>query len=419
MSRAQSVPSSADRGILTIASWTAIGHAVALGAAPFLTRLYTPDEYGRFALLVAIAAVVGTAPALRYEFTVPLPSSDEDARALVWGGLGLSLLFLGTVLPVTLFAEHQGWLEKYFSEVDGLFPWVPALATAYAVFRLLNQWAIRQQAYSRTGRRNFFQSATTAGTQISLGVSGASAFGLWWGALVGQLAGIASLSIRSGLCIKPPHLSRIVSNLRGYVRFALTLTPAGLINASGIFVPIVMLAALYSAEDVGAFGLATQLVSVPLVLLGQAIAQVYLGELSRRSRDGGQELEALFFTATKRLALLAAVLLVVLLIAPPLLFPPLLGQAWDTSGLMAQALSLTVCAQFISSPLSQTLIVLERTGIQLIWDATRLLFAILVFVVCADVGASAVQAVWVFSLTSAAMYGWAWLLSRHALRRCS
>jgi O-antigen/teichoic acid export membrane protein len=100
-----------------------------------------------------------------------------------------------------------------------------------------------------------------------------------------------------------------------------------------------------------------------------------------------------------------------------LIFHVVFGAQWDVSGSIARALSITVALQFFASPLSQTLIVFERTFLQLAWDIGRLLTAVLTVVVCHAVGLSLLPTIWVLSLSSAVAYAVSWDLSRRTVAR--
>ncbi|WP_205677775.1 hypothetical protein [Brumimicrobium salinarum] len=40
---------------------------------PFITRLYTPEDFGEFGLIMRIVAFLAVVGAGRYEFAIPLP----------------------------------------------------------------------------------------------------------------------------------------------------------------------------------------------------------------------------------------------------------------------------------------------------------------------------------------------------------
>ena len=67
---------------LMIAGGTIIGQGTLLVAIPFLTRLFTPNEMGLYAMFIAIAGVFAIVAALHYELVIPLPKSDLHARLI-------------------------------------------------------------------------------------------------------------------------------------------------------------------------------------------------------------------------------------------------------------------------------------------------------------------------------------------------
>jgi O-antigen/teichoic acid export membrane protein len=58
---------------------TAIAQAIPIGISPILTRIYTPDNFGVFAIFFSITTIFGTIASARYELAVMLPEREEDA----------------------------------------------------------------------------------------------------------------------------------------------------------------------------------------------------------------------------------------------------------------------------------------------------------------------------------------------------
>jgi len=201
-----------------------------------------------------------------------------------------------------------------------------------------------------------------------------------------------------------------------YRRFPLLLMPAGVVNTAGLYLPVLLVAATYGATAAGWLGFTQRVLALPVTLIGQATAQVYLSELARNHRERSGRQGPLFRVASARLALVGGVLGILLLLLAAPLFPVVFGEAWRTSGLMAQALAISLALQLVASPLSQTLIVFERTGTQLAWDVTRLVTVSTSVYLSSALGLDVTQAIWVLSITSAACYAVLWLLSQRTLR---
>jgi O-antigen/teichoic acid export membrane protein len=403
------------RGIAAIALGSALGQAAALAGAPFLSRLFSPADFGLFTVITSLAVMLSPAIAGRYELAVPLPRSDDDARALVATGFVLSIATTATLVVVAWAIRGPVADLLDTPEAARWLPIMPVVAATLAWFMLLNQWALRLGRYAVTARRNVFQGVSTVVLQVSAGVAGAAGGGLISGYAGGQLLGALTMVRSSGLGVVPRARMRAVAHR--YRRFPALLAPGGVLNVAGVYAPPLFVAALFGTSAAGSLGFTQRILALPVTLVGAAVGQVYLSELAVSMRDKVGHERALFREASKRLLVLGILGAVVLLILGPWLFALVFGPQWHTSGRLAQALAVSLAAQLVASPISQTLIVYERTALQFAWDSARLGVTCAALVIPATLGWSLVASVWTMSLASTAMYALSWELSRRTLMR--
>jgi O-antigen/teichoic acid export membrane protein len=403
------------RGFLSIVTGSAAGQLLALAVAPLLFRLYRPEEFGTFMVISTLAVTIGTVAALRFEMAVPLAERERDAHALVILGLGAAgaTAIVGTLVVAVAGDSIAGAFDQ-----PRLRPWlwtVPPVAAAMGMALVLNQLAVRQRRYGAVGRRAFFQSATVQAAQLGAGLAGMRSGGLVLGLGVGQIAGALVLLRGSGLdgpaARTAATLGALRAVLRRYRRFPLLLAPSGLLNVLGRQLPILLMAYWYGAVVAGWLGLTQRVVAMPVALVGGAVAQVYLGELSRAARSDPARARSILLRASGRLALIAVPGALVLMIAAPAVFPFVFGAEWQTSGRYAQAMAVFMAAQFVVSPVSQTLVVFGRPGLQLAWDVSRLVLVTGAVAGTAMTGGSALAAIWSFAISSTVAYGVCWLMS--------
>lgn len=401
-------------GIVAIATGSAVGQGIAILAAPILSRLYTPADFGVFVVVSSIGLAVGTVASLRYEMAIPLPEQDADARDLVLlstlsalitcGVLGLvAWLLRGAIVPLVGGGLTAIGLVLAFG-----------IAVLVAFYRLLSQWTLRRQQYALTARRNVLQSVLTVVVQLGAGLA-SWAPGLSVGLASGQAAGALSL-LKGSRLRRFPGPRRLRHNAARFRRFPLLLAPAGVLNVAGLYVPLILLASLYGPHVAGFVGLTQRVLGLPMTLLGQSVAQVFLSELAQRKRDSLVDGDRIFWRATKRLLLVASVIACMLLAAGPFLFEVVFGAQWRTAGVMSQALGLALAGQLVASSLSHTLIVYERTRAQFLWDAFRFVATAGSVVTASALGLGPVACVWLFSLATLGSYIILWEMSRRTLR---
>lgn len=412
--------SGSGRGALTLIGGTAIGQLIALCLAPALSRLYTPRDFGAFTILSVMVATLGVVSTLRLDLAVPLPADEETAHSLI--GLGVLSALGFTVLGTMAVAFGGEWIASAFSE-PRLLPWlwlVPISGSVMGVYLLLNQLAIRHRRYGSIARRNVLQSSAMMTVQVLAGVAGLKRGGLVVGLAVGYLVGALTLSSGAGLFSTEARRGRQRAAMRltfaRYRRFPILLAPAGLLNVLGQQLPLLLVALWFGTQEAGWLGLTQRVLALPVALIGIALSQVYLAEVSRAARSDLLQAMRLFQRSTKLLTIVATVLLAVLLAFGPALFALVFGNEWRQSGEFARALALALAGQMVGAPLSQTLIVLEKQRLQLWWDAGRVLATTAAVGVAAALGAPALLAVWLLSATWAILSALSWWLCYRALR---
>jgi len=189
-----------------------------------------------------------------------------------------------------------------------------------------------------------------------------------------------------------------------------------MINTAAAQMSVVFIATWFGTSDAGLYGLAQRVVALPVVLVGAAASQVYLGEIAEAARRDGRVDASLFKRASIWLLGPAGLLVIVMVLFGPTLFQWVFGAEWRQSGYFAQALSVATAAQMVAAPLGGTLVVLEKQHVQAAWDALRLsAMGISVYLVSL-VGGSSIAAVWAISAVSCAAYILLWASCLGALR---
>lgn len=406
--RTVGVAGGAKRGVLAIASGSLIGQVILAASTPLLSRLYPPESFGAFSLVLAISAIVGPAATLKYEAALMLPKHEDDARRLLRLGMASAFAISGLAsLVVWVLAAAglaPGWGEIAFAPL-----WVGGMTLATATFAVLTQAALRERSYATVARRSISQSIGVVVGQTLLGLVTPGPAGLLGGFLAGRCLGYAALFRAVRPLLKRPAEGSYRDLVRRYWRFPLVFMPSGLLNALGSQLPLILIATWFGAASAGELAMAQRLVFIPVTLIGASIGEVFGAELSARIRGSLGENARLYLKTSLRMSYVALLVVPVLLIAAPAVLPFILGDLWPDSGLYAQAMAISVGLGLIATPVSKVFVTLQRSFPSIAVDISRLVLIGIAAWVAHSLDMSAIEATWLLYIAQGLNYVITWL----------
>ncbi len=370
---------------------TALSQLLLLAVTPVITRLYSPNEYGNFALVFALGSILSLLVVFRYDTAIPVADSDRKAFHLAQAALILAfassilLLILIAILNLTVSPLHSlsFWREVWY---------VPLYAFLLACFMTLAQLNLRFQAFGAISSRSFLQAILSSIIQILLSFSKFAPSGLIVGDLAGRTLSLATL-IRAPVAFRTAiefRFRRSWQVARVYWDFPTRGMPAALVDASTTALPLVAAGILFGSGGAGVLALASRIAAVPVALLGASAAQVLTARLS----DVGYQSEARMQSTLKgtlvRLVPIG-ILVTVALIFGSLFFEKLFGSQWTGGGTVLAACALASGTSLVWIPASQIFVFRRSLASLLRLNLTRLFALIAVFFVCYSAGSSLFQ----------------------------
>ncbi len=140
--------------------------------------------------------------------------------------------------------------------------------------------------------------------------------------------------------------------------------------------PALVLPSLYGEEFAGQFALANRSVLMPLMVISQAVTQIYVSDASKYLRNQDPSLRSLIRTTAIQMGLLGLVLSVGAALTGPLLFPLVFGAEWAVAGHIVPLLALSAFAQFVGGPVNQVLVLLVKESRKLLLNSVGLVSVI-------------------------------------------
>lgn len=361
------------RDVAVVGLGTAAAQAVSVLAAPVLTRIYAPEEFGLFGTVATLSATLGTVACLRYETAVILAEDDEGAAAAAVGSMLVAAASTGAFALVALLALAWSGGGARAAVVLG---WSALLVATGGLTFVGNAWASRRKRFSGLALYQMARSVGGLVLQVIFALVGLGAVGLILGQAGGQVAGLLVLILPmirdlSGRWRRLAAIGSVRRMLRKYRTLAAYSAPQSLVRALSDNLPVLILGATFGAAQTGWVWLAQRILMLPSLLIAESLRPVFFQRASELWRDGGDVL-LLFLQATLALTAIDAPVVLILAFAGPDLFALIFGEPWRPAGHYAGILAPALLAQLAAVPSSVMFQVLGRQGAFLAIDVVTL-----------------------------------------------
>ena len=347
------------RDLLVTAIGIGGGQAIVLLATPFLARIYSPEQFGVYAALAAVAGVLATIASLRFDVSIPALDS-RDVSALLPVSLALPLV----VVPVAL--QGLAGLADVWEPAESFIGNVPMLAIAgVAIFQGLT--AVAAAHCTRSGAfRDFAALRLVQPAGFAL-IAAASLVGLN-GALVASW-GLAAMLGLYGLrkAVSFVSLRDSVQAVRRQWKYPLVSAPMALLDTLSLALPVFFIISAFGKDAAGNYSQVQRLIGAPIVLAGLAIAQVFYKHAGDLYRQRGN-VERLLWRVVSGLAALALSLMLFVLVAGEWVLGLLLGAGWRIDTVFIALSVAPVVFRMVASPVSSVFLLTNRIELGGFWQ---------------------------------------------------
>lgn len=347
------------RNVAVVGGGIAAGQAISLAFTPFLTRLYGPEAFGAAAAFAAVVNIITPLATLGYANAIVMPEDEDDAGAVA----RLSILCGLVMAPVALLLAHFGkpWLAAWTGLQHA--PWVlylvPLSLVVSAFLSVANQAAIRQGLYAAKARAYVGSTVLSNLGKLAGGLLAPSGLVLILITLMGsalnvvmQLVGVRRqgvLMVRNWFGLEGVRAAASAQR-----DFALYRMPQSILNTATVGLPTILLSSLFGPSAAGQYSVAASVLAAPVVLLGQAVGDVFRPKITRAISAKSPNTYKILMNATLALTI-AAMPFGVITIFGEQIFVILFGSDWRHAGEYAQWLTLWVAATLVSRACLSTL----------------------------------------------------------------
>jgi O-antigen/teichoic acid export membrane protein len=346
------------KNIITLAAGSLMAQVIWFAFSLLLPHFYTPAEFGRFAVFLAVANILAIVAAMRYELAIVLAPVQEVALRLL--GLSAAIILAFVVLSTA-------WGLSFPAGQPHHWPWLYAAAALLGLHSSLHFYLLREGRLADISiSKLLFALGASAGQLLLAGIrpDDGLAIGYALGLLPANLFLMAQLRRfpwRFGLQYR--FFRALAKQYFSLVKYAI---PSQLLNALASNIQPILLLRFFSAQDAGFFFLAYRLVWAPLNLATNAIAQAYFREMAGQLLEAPQRAMALTRQVLSGVIALILVPLSVVLLWAPVLFSWLFGPDWESAGRYAQWMWVLFVGKALFHPISYLAELLNIVRLELV-----------------------------------------------------
>lgn len=372
-----------NRHFFVLISGTSISQLVPLAASVVLARIYSPEDFGIFAIFTSLVAIFTTVNNLQYQYAIPLPIEDKDAVILTFLSVIAAIGFAILLFIVTLFFKTP-ILKLIGGEQLGNWIYIVPLAVIFVgIYTPLNFFALRFKKYKVIATSNILRSSSGAGLQLGFGFMGFAQGGLILGNLFSYLSGNAGMA---KLFLKFKHFFKDVTkdSLR---RNAIRYKKFPLFSIWGIFlyslsanINSFFISTLYGLGQLGLYSYGTRYLGIPLTLIGNNMGQLFYqvcADCHKKNLPATKE----FISTLKKLAIIGFPIFFVLFFTIEDISAFAFGEQWRIAGYYSKILLPFFFIRTLYVPLCQVTSAFEKQELDLWLHVTIFVGNILSFII--------------------------------------
>ncbi len=344
------------KSVFALFSGSFLAQLVTFGSSPYLSRVYSPDDFGIWAVFNAMIGILTLVAAARYELAIVLPATDDEAKRVLHQALSITSIISVLILFILL-VTSSFWADFFkIPNQPAVFVTVALMTFFFSGTQCLLYWNTRKKNFALISSSRVIQSLGTLGCTVGFAFSPFHHLGLILGACLGQALSFAYLVAFFGARqLHPFEKIWDTEILKKYSEFPVYTLPGALLDTVSLSIPSMLTSRYFGLEVAGQYAFAYRMISTPLALLHTSLSQVFFQSFSQSvaQPDGTHKPPRKILLQTW--GLMAAVILVPLAVTwlfGPELFSWIFGKRWNEAGQIAALLSPLFFFFYVSAPTS-------------------------------------------------------------------
>lgn len=385
---------------LVLINGTIISQIINVIMSPFMSRLYTPEDFGKYSTITAIIIIVTVIANGKYDLAI-MDSKDnaKQRKDTYYGGMIFTITISFIILLCGIVFSILSWIN--YSIID-------VLAIAIFTFfssnnSIVNIWLNKNGFYKQISRNRIIYSAVNFIGILIFGIFRFRYLGIVFSVFFAYL--IQFLYVYNFLHNKTNfnkfkfNRKDTIAQLKKHIKFPKFQMPALLLNNASTQLPVLLFNKFLGNAVSGWYSMTVKVINLPMTIVGSAIGDVYFKEASEIYINDKERLKSFTYNTFKKLRLLGLIPMCALVGYGDVLFSFVLGSNWNMAGIYAMLLAPWYYITFVTSPFTHLFTVLNEQKknliVNIIMLSSRVISIILGFLIW---GAESLYTVALFSM---------------------
>ena len=346
---------------------------------PFITRIYSPSDFGRFIFYTASVTLLSLISTGNYEASILLPRNRRKSFDLTVISMFVSS-FSSFILVFCLIVTCEYFEIKMINE-NGITTYLILYLgiISYVSVNVYSIWLNKVENYSALNVLKLLQQILIAIATILLGLAGITD-GLIYGLVIGNVLIMTFVLSKLLVRIKIISKHKVLNAIKEYRIYPLWVMPSVVLNNLASSLPVATIKQQFSDSINGVYSVTTRVLNAPSAVISTSVSQIFYRELAELKEQSSQIILQSLFKVFALLAGGCALIFIPLYIYSEDVFVAYYGPQWQEAGTFARILIPSAAIRFIVSPLSVLFHITYRQKILSIWQLSYFISTILLIV---------------------------------------
>lgn len=385
-------------------SGSLIAQAITILVSPVLTRLFSPEELGVYALVLTAESLFGGIICGRYDVAIVSELEEEDIFPIIKLSAIISVILssIAAIIYGYKYFISQESQQNYTYAVIFLF----LLLSVNGLLRILESYNNRHREYKVMTSVYIYRTTVQNLGSVILGLLKFSVLGLLISHTFGMLVGLnkqaKTLKASFGK-IKATTKKDLIRVMKKHYKQPVFSVPAVFANRFSYSSINLFIESLFGLNILGFYSISYKVLGLPLTVMSTNIAKIFFKDASLEYQKKGNFKKSFRRTSIFLLILSIPLFLGMYFVVPPL-FKVIFGSGWEVAGSYVKILAPMFVFRFIVNTIAYGLQVAGKQNLELLLQTLFIIASVVSFLLTKSLNLTVEEYLRIIAATFSVVY---------------